>query len=281
MSYRPVELRSYLEQAQAEQRTVTVKDVLWPAKTGEARWLDVIVSPLQDGVGKLIGATISLSDVTMFKHLQEELERANQELETAYEELQSTNEELETTNEELQSTVEELETTNEELQSTNEELETINEEMESSNEELHAVNDELRRRGDELNHMNAFQEAILTSLRGGVVVVDMDSRVQIWNRRSEDLWGLRREEVQGRNLLMLDFGLPVENLKRPLRACLTGAVETENILLRATNRRGRTILCRVTCVPLVGVSTDVQGAILVMDEVSGEVAESSPQTKPE
>ena len=80
-------------------------------------------------------------DVTAARRLQDELEHANRQLETAYEELQSTNEELETTNEELQSTVEELETTNEELQSTNEELETMNEELQSTNDELQTIND--------------------------------------------------------------------------------------------------------------------------------------------
>ena len=106
---------------------------------------------------------------------------SKQELETAYEELQSTNEELETTNEELQSTVEELETTNEELQSTNEELETMNEELQSTNEELQTMNDELRNRSTELNSTNAFLEAVFTSLRSAVVVLDREMRVQVWN----------------------------------------------------------------------------------------------------
>ena len=105
------------------------------------------------------------------------------QLETAYEELQSTNEELETTNEELQSTVEELETTNEELQSTNEELETMNEELQSTNDEL--ADDQrgaaASARG-ELDQANGFLETILTSLRAGVVVLDPELQVQVWNR---------------------------------------------------------------------------------------------------
>ena len=110
--------------------------------------------------------------VTALKRLQEELQRSNLELESAYEELQSSNEELETTNEELQSTVEELETTNEELQSTNEELETMNEELQSTNEELQTMNDELRTRSTELNSANSFLESVFASLRYAVVVID-------------------------------------------------------------------------------------------------------------
>ena len=113
------------------------------------------------------------------RRLQDELEQANRQLETAYEELQSTNEELETTNEELQSTVEELETTNEELQSTNEELETMNEELQSH--QRRAADDQRRAPGP---HRRAgpgqrFLEAILTSLRAGVVVLDRELQVQV------------------------------------------------------------------------------------------------------
>ncbi len=98
----------------------------------------------------------------------------------------------------------------------------MNEELQSTNEELETVNEELRRRSDELKRVNAFLESILASLRGGVVVVDPEFLVLIWNRKAEDLWGLRPDEVRGRNLLNLDIGLPVEQLKSALRACLSG-----------------------------------------------------------
>src|SRR5262249_25137339 len=155
------------------------------------------------------------TDVTAQKKLQEDLQQSNREVESAYEELQSTNEELETTNEELQSTVEELETTNEELQSTNEELETMNEELQSANEELQTMNDELRKGGDELNQANGSLESILTGLRSGVAVLDPELRVTVWNNQAEDLWGLRKEEVEGKHFLNLDIGLPVGELRQP------------------------------------------------------------------
>jgi two-component system CheB/CheR fusion protein len=214
-----------------------------------------------------MGTAITFTDVTISKRLQRELEHANQELETAYEELQSTNEELETTNEELQSTVEELETTNEELQSTNEELETMNEELQSTNEELQTTNAELRQRSDELNTVNAFLESILTSLRGGVAVVDTDFKVLVWNVQAEDLWGMRPDEAVGRHLLGLDIGLPVDQLKQPMRECLSGVCQFTEMEIEATNRRGRTIRCRVTCSPLLGPQQVVRGAIVMMEDL--------------
>jgi two-component system CheB/CheR fusion protein len=197
--------------------------------------------------------------------LQEDLEHANQQLEAAYEELQSTNEELETTNEELQSTVEELETTNEELQSTNEELETMNEELQSTNDELHSINDQLQVSTDRLDHANAFLEAVLTSLQAGVAVVDRELRVEMWNRRAEDLWGLRTGEVTGQHFLNLDIGLPFEQVRPLLRSALGG--EAGEAVVDAVNRRGRAVTVRVACVPLGGRRADAgsDGAIIVME----------------
>ncbi|HET7422631.1 MAG TPA: CheR family methyltransferase [Gemmatimonadales bacterium] len=267
LSYRPADLRSLIDQATAERRPIAVKEVEWRAQSGESRWLDVQVAPLGDPIGDEVGTLIAYTDVTGYHRLTRELEQSHQELETAYEELQSTNEELETTNEELQSTVEELETTNEELQSTNEELETMNEELQSTNEELQTINDELRQRGDELNAANAFLQSVMTSLRGGVAVVDRELRLLAWSRHAEELWGLRLGEVSGQHLLNLDIGLPVERLRPALKACLSGDSAIEQVVLDAVNRRGKTIRCTVTCTPLMGGKNEVRGVILLMEEI--------------
>ncbi len=162
-----------------------------------------------------------------------------------------------------------LETTNEELQSTNEELETMNEELQTINEELQTINEQLRRRSQELDRTNLFLGSILSSIQSGVAVVDAELRVQIWNQKAEDLWGLRAAEVVGTHLLNLDIGLPVEHLRPPLRACLASEVSQNEIVLEATNRRGKAIQCKVTCMPLSNIAGEIQGMILIMEERDG------------
>jgi two-component system CheB/CheR fusion protein len=267
LSYRPVELRSLVDRVESERRPLLVKEIEWRGRQGELRWLDLHLAPLLDRDGMVLGSILTFHDATSHRQLQRELEQSHQELETAYEELQSTNEELETTNEELQSTVEELETTNEELQSTNEELETMNEELQSTNEELQTLNDELRQRGEDLNTSNAFLESVLASLQGGVAVVDREFRVLAWNRQAEELWGLREAEVDGKHLLNLDIGLPLEQIRPLLRSCLSGENGNRVATLDAVNRRGKAIHCQVTCTPLSdGAAGGVRGAILLMEE---------------
>jgi two-component system CheB/CheR fusion protein len=270
VSYRPVELRSRIEQVYAERRPVHITNVeLSNSGENNSIYLDIEVIPLIDINAELLGVSIIFHDATRYTQMQQELLRSTQELETAYEELQSTNEELETTNEELQSTNEELETTNEELQSTNEELETMNEELQSSNEELQATNDELRDRTDELNRVNAFLESILTSLQMGMVVLNNRLSVQLWNGGAGNLWGLKAEEVEGHFFFDLDIGLPLELLREPVRACQSGISNCHEIELEAINRRGRAIRCRVICTPLI-VGNQQHGVILLMEDITNE-----------
>ncbi len=269
VSYRPLELRSRLDQVLRERLPLEVRQVERHLSSGATQILDVTVAPLLDPAGDLLGASVAFTDVSNYNAVHAQLERSKQELETASEELQSTNEELETTNEELQSTVEELETTNEELQSSNEELETMNEELESTNTQLQAINAELQQRSLQLDQLNIFMESILAGLRSGVVVVGTDLRIQLWNQRAEDLWGVRGEEVLGQSLLTLDIGLPVADLAVPIRDCLAGKDGgSRQVVLDATNRRGKSIRCKVMCTPLMGPKGPPEGAILLMEDAT-------------
>lgn len=237
LSYRPVELRRYIEQAHLKRRTMRVADIAY-LRGAETLYLEVQISPLTDADAGLLGVILSFHDVTGSRRLREELQQANRQLEAAYEELQSTNEELETTNEELQST----------------------------NDQLHVINDELHDRTDDLNQAKQFLETILTGLRSGVAVLDPEMRVLVWNRRAEDLWGLRKEEIIGRHFLNLDIGLPTQELRPLIRRTLTGDGGQHEMLLPAVNRRGRPILVRVVGSALNGTNGVASGAILLMEQ---------------
>ncbi len=265
ISYRPVELRSVLDQAYELRRQIEVGRVDWSSADGQ-RTLDVHVTPLYGDAeaAESLGASITFVDVTVVARLDDQHRSVERELETAYEELQSTVEELETTNEELQSTNEELETTNEELQSTNEELETMNEELQSTNDELEALNDEQRERTGELDRLNLFLEGIVGNLGAAVIVLDREQSIQLWNSAAGELWGLVDREVLGRHFLSLDIGFPVEALKAPIRRGLVGDGESTDMTVDAVNRRGRSFRCRVQVLPLLDAAGENYGAIVVM-----------------
>jgi two-component system, chemotaxis family, CheB/CheR fusion protein len=265
ISYRPVELRAYVEQAKVERRSARIQDVEWQRPGAEPVWFEIHINPLVDIENGLLGVSIVFFDVTATRVLLDKVVHTNRQLEAAYEELQSTNEELETTNEELQSTVEELETTNEELQSTNEELETINEELQSTNDELHTINDTLRERSMELYEAKTFLRSLVDSIHLGMVVVDKEMRVAVWNRGCEELWGLRSDEAVGAALAALDIGFPTEALKPLIGKAFVDAENTGEAIVDAVNRRGRAERVRVTCTAFRSAEGTINGALLLMD----------------
>lgn len=252
ISYRPVDLRTLIEQARSTRRVSSVKAIERVLPGGERTSLDLEVAPLFNLSGMVVGTQITFADSTQVQMLHGELKMLGAELEASHEELQSTSEELETTNEELQST--------------NEELETLNEELQSSNAELQTLNDELRARGTEVSQANGFLRGILGSMQCGVAVVDPGLLVKAWNHRMEDLWGLRAAEVEGKHFLSLDIGLSRDDLRGPIRAALAEG-EGAELTLDCINRRGKAVRCRVTVQPLAVHGG--RGAILIINDDGG------------
>ena len=150
----------------------------------------------------------------------------------------------------------------------------MNEELQSTNEELETMNDELRHRTLELNDMNTFLETILTTIGLAVAVLDRRQHVQIWNGQARELWGVSAEEAEDQHLLALDIGLPVEKLKQPLRATLSGGSDREEVVVDAVDRRGRTFRCRVVFIPLNSSGDGSASGVIVLMEpvVDGVVA---------
>lgn len=130
------------------------------------------------------------------------------------------------------------------------------------------MNEELRHRTQEVNDVNSFLETILTTIGLAVAVVDRNQRVQIWNGKARELWGVTPDEAEDEHLMSLDIGLPVDQLRAQLRATLSGQSEREETVLEATNRRGRPFQCRVTLLPLgSGGDGNVSGAIMMMEAI--------------
>ena len=264
ISSHPLQLRSHVEQANAEARAVRIPAVERRLGSGDAQYLDILIAPLRGTDGVAAGFAVVFTDATHTVRLGHEVKRGREDLETAYEELQSTNEELETTNEELQSSIEELETTNEELQSTNEELETTNEELQSSNEELETMNDEMRLRSADLEDTRGFLQGVLTSVETAVVVLDTHTRVISWNRAAETLWGLHASLTRAQPLFALELGLPEADLRESIEHTQTTGRSSPPIHVEVATPAGRRFTCKIACTALDGRGT---GVVLMMEEV--------------
>ncbi|NOK39562.1 PAS domain-containing protein, partial [Corallococcus exercitus] len=253
-------------------------DGLLESPGGEPLTLRTQVVALRDRAGERLGLVYVTHDMTHVRGLEQDLQTAQEELQSlnlrmqsSNEELRASNEELETTNEELQSANEELQTTNEELQSTNEELETTNEELQSANSELDATNRELAHRTLEMDSLAFCQRTIIRTLSAAVLVLEGDGRITTWNLAAERLLGLTEREAVGQTL----WSLHVPALKRALILKLRRHLQ-ENRSLRLEGipyqlPHGGKGSATMVATPLV-TDTTVLGSIILFEDTTRATA---------
>lgn len=136
-----------------------------------------------------------------------EAQKRNEQLEKEFsqtrEDIRSITEDMEAANEELQSANEELQSSNEEMQSLNEELETSKEELQSTNEELLIVNQELLDKQDQLNASRFYSEAIVTTMREPLVILDRTLCVKTANASFYTKFNVEEKETE--NILFYEI----------------------------------------------------------------------------
>jgi two-component system CheB/CheR fusion protein len=277
LAAQPVDLVTPTQEAIAEGSSRGLGVARYTTAVGDAVDAEVRILPTLDQQQQVVGASITFDDIRATQRLREAYRQMHEELETAYEELQSTNEELLTSNEELQSSYEELETSNEELQATNEELETTNEELRSSNDELESTNIDLKTTTEvvenlnatlvdanrDLQHYSALHDQVMDHFPAAIIVLNSRLLVTEWNNAAATMWGLSQDEVLDEPFFGLEFGLPLEALQAPVRACRAEGAQPASLEVSAVDRSGRRFTCRVRVLP-IGAGRELS-AMLVME----------------
>ncbi|HTE26174.1 CheR family methyltransferase [Flavitalea sp.] len=134
------------------------------------------------------------------------LQKSEQELLQLREDIKSITEAQEAANEELQSANEELLSGSEELQSLNEELEAGKEELQSTNEELTVINQEMIGLNEQLREARNYAEAIITTIREPLLVLDKNMCIKTANRSFYKTFNVNETEVEGSNFFELSNG---------------------------------------------------------------------------
>ena len=132
----------------------------------------------------------------LIPHLR--ITQLEKELSQLREDMRSITEDQEAVNEELQSANEELLSGSEELQSLNEELETGKEELQSTNEELSVVNQEMIGLNEQVSDARDYAEAIITTIREPLLVLDRNLRVKSANSAFYKTFKVNELETEGR-----------------------------------------------------------------------------------
>ncbi len=125
-------------------------------------------------------------------------------------------------------------------------------------------------KADELERMREFSENILESLNDGLAVVDRDDRVVRWNRRLEELYGVRHEAAVGRRLeQIVDQGF-YEILRSGRRESPDGAA-LYRVPLASRHSPARRLLVNVATTPLRDMAGAIAGTIMVVEDISARV----------
>jgi PAS domain S-box-containing protein len=129
---------------------------------------------------------------------------------------------------------------------------------------------QLRVKADELDRMREFSENILESLNDGIAVVDRTDRILRWNRRLEELYGVRHEDAVGRRLAeVFDSGF-VEVLSSARREQPEGAA-FYRVPLSTRHQPARRLLVNVGTTPLRDSDGAITGSVLIVEDISARV----------
>ena len=129
---------------------------------------------------------------------------------------------------------------------------------------------QLRVKADELDRLREFSENILESLNDGLAVLNRDDRVVRWNRRLEELYGVRHERAVDQRIDEI-FDAPfLETLRAARRESPDGAAIYR---VPSTTRHDppRRVLLNLATTPLRDSDGAIAGTILVLEDISTRV----------
>ena len=129
-----------------------------------------------------------------------------------------------------------------------------------------------KQHSEELALLKEFNESIVESVNVGLLAVDETGRIIRCNSPFEEMMGLAREQVVGKQVEEIfdeSFALNLENILGKSRWHLT---EIRNAYkLHTYDKAGKSLILNVAVAPLRSVSNQQTGAIIVLENVSSRV----------
>jgi PAS domain S-box-containing protein len=129
---------------------------------------------------------------------------------------------------------------------------------------------QLRMKADELERMREFSENILESLNDGLAVVNRDDRIVRWNRRLEELYGIRHESAVGRRLDEV-FDQDFFDVLRSARRQSPEGAAFYRVPLATRHEASRRLLVNVATTPLRDSDGAIAGTIVIVEDMSARV----------
>ncbi|HEY0874662.1 MAG TPA: ATP-binding protein [Vicinamibacterales bacterium] len=129
---------------------------------------------------------------------------------------------------------------------------------------------QLRVKAEELDRLREFSDNVLESLNDGIAVLNRDDRVVRWNRRLEELYGVRHELAGGKRVDEIFDETFFETLRSARRESPEGAA-VYRVPLVTRHDPPRRLLVNLATTPLRDSDGAIAGTILVMEDISSRV----------
>jgi PAS domain S-box-containing protein len=129
---------------------------------------------------------------------------------------------------------------------------------------------QLRMKADELERMREFSENILESLNDGLAVVNHNDCIVRWNRKLEELYGLRHEDAVGRRLAEV-FNSGFFEVLRSARSESQEGGAFYRVPLTTRHESSRRLLVNVGTTPLRESDGTIAGTIIIIEDISSRV----------
>ena len=129
---------------------------------------------------------------------------------------------------------------------------------------------QLTMKAGELERMREFSDNVLESLNDGLAVLDRDDRVIRWNRRLEELYGVRHEDASGRRIDEI-FESAFCGVLRSARSESSEGSAFYRVPLTTRHAEARRLLVNAATTPLRDSDGAIAGTILVVEDISARV----------
>lgn len=129
---------------------------------------------------------------------------------------------------------------------------------------------QLRMKAEELDRMREFSENILESLNDGLVVLNREDRVVRWNRRIEELYGVRHEQAVDRRINEIFDDVFFDTLRAARSESPDGAA-VYRVPLMTRHEPARRVLINLATTPLRDSDGAIAGTIVVIEDISARV----------
>ncbi len=197
-------------------------------------------SPLFDENNVRTGSFAMVSDISKLKAAEEELRKSNEQLE------------------------ERVRHRTFELNESVEELSSLVEELRQQREEIIAQTEALEETQQQLNDIIEF-------LPDAVMVLDSEKRVVAWNKSMEELSGINKEEMIGKN--DFEYAIPFYGIRRPILIDVVFLNDEEiKKNYQHVRRRGNTLIAETYVPNLSGKEAYLVGSASALYDIKGNIS---------